>query len=194
MGDVVLVLDADDVGHLLCFLELHLGDGAEADVADEALLLEFEEGGERCLEGGVGGEDGRTEAEVDDGEGVEAEVAEVVVDGAGELLCGDGGEPGGVAAAAGADLGDEEEVFGIGVESFLDELVGDVRAVEVAGVDVVDAEADGLAKHGKGGGVIARRTPDVRAGELHGAVAEAVDGGRGAGKGEAAAEFGLGGH
>jgi hypothetical protein len=35
------------------------------------------------------------------------------------------------------------------VQSLADDLVGDVRAVEVAGVDLVDARRDGLAEDGK---------------------------------------------
>ena len=76
------------------------------------------------------------------------------------------------------------------MQGFADELVGDVGAVEVAGVNVVDAGVDGLAQNGKGGGVVAWRAEDVGSGKLHGAVAEAVHGGAGAGEGKGAAEGG----
>jgi hypothetical protein len=74
------------------------------------------------------------------------------------------------------DLGDDDEVAGIRVERLPDQPVGDVRAVEIAGVDVVDAAGDGLAQHGEGGGGVPGRTEHAGAGQLHGAVAEAADG------------------
>ena len=75
------------------------------------------------------------------------------------------------------------------MNGFFDDLVGDVRAVEVAGIDVVDAGFDGFAQNGDGGRAILRRAKDMRAGELHGAVAHAVDGHIGAGEGEGSTEI-----
>ena len=47
------------------------------------------------------------------------------------------------------------------MQSFLDNLVGDVRAVEVGGVDMVHARRDGFAEDGDGGiGILGRpKTP-----------------------------------
>jgi hypothetical protein len=56
------------------------------------------------------------------------------------------------------------------------ELIGDVRAIEIAGVDVVDPPRDRLAKHGEGRVVILRWAEYARSGELHGAVAHTVHG------------------
>jgi len=42
------------------------------------------------------------------------------------------------------------ESAGVGVQGFPDDLVGDVRAVEVAGVDVRDTQLHRLAQHGHG--------------------------------------------
>ena len=52
----------------------------------------------------------------------------------------------------------------------------DVRAVVVAGVDVGDAQLDGLAQHGDGCVAVRGRAEHARAGQLHGAVAHAGDG------------------
>src|SRR5258707_4189775 len=71
-----------------------------------------------------------------------------------------------------------------------DKLVGDVRAVEVGGVDMVDPERDRLAQHGERGVHITGRTPDMRAGELHGAVAHATQRCVAARQREAAAKMG----
>ena len=79
----------------------------------------------------------------------------------------------------------------IGMQRFFDDLVGDVRAVEVAGVDVVDACGDGLTQHGEGGGAVLGWSKDVGPGELHGSVAHAVDSEGGAGESEGAAEIGF---
>ena len=125
---------------------------------------------------------------------VQAEVAEVVVDGLLEEVGRGVHDPGAVVPAACADFGDEGEVVGVGMERLLDELVGDVGAVEVAGVDVVDAAGDGFAENGERRVRVLGGTEDVRAGELHGAVAHAVHGKGGAGEGEGAAEGRWWGH
>ena len=79
-------------------------------------------------------------------------------------------------AAHRADLGHDHEVFGIGMKRLANELVGDVRAIVIVGVDVVDVQRDCLAKHGEGRAAILRRAKHARAGELHGAVAHTVHG------------------
>jgi len=74
------------------------------------------------------------------------------------------------------------------VERLADHLVGDVGAIEVAGVDMVDAAGDRLAQYGEGGVAILGWAKYAGAGELHGAVTHAVDGavaeGGGAGGGD----------
>ena len=62
------------------------------------------------------------------------------------------------------------------MQRLADELVGDVRAVEVAGVDVVDAAGHRLAQHGERRVAVLRRPEHARAGELHRAIAHAVHG------------------
>ena len=117
-------------------------DVAQPDVADQALALQLGEHGERRLDRALGGAvDAEHAAQVDHLEHVEAEVAQVVVHRLGQLGGREGRQPGAVLAAPGADLGDDDEVVGIGMQRLADDLVGDVRAVEIAGVDVVDAAA-----------------------------------------------------
>ena len=57
-------------------------------------------------------------------------------------------------AAPRADLGDDYQVFGIRMKCFADELIGDVRPIVVAGVDVIDAARDGVAQPGERGFVV----------------------------------------
>jgi hypothetical protein len=77
-----------------------------------------------------------------------------------------------VLAAPGADLGDDDEIVGIGMERFADELIGNVRAIVVARVDVIDPARDRLAQHGDRAVAVPRRPEHARSGELHRAVAE----------------------
>jgi hypothetical protein len=161
---------------------------AYAEMTDQALLLEFGERGEGFLDGAFDWAGDAADAEIDDVEGVERQVAEVVVYGVDELLTRERVDPGLVFAAAGADLGDQYEAFRIGVECLFNDLVGDVRAVVVAGVDVVDAGRDCFLQDGMGFVHVTRRPIDAWAGELHCAIAHAVQGDGGAGEGEASAE------
>src|SRR5690606_28077677 len=54
------------------------------------------------------------------------------------------------------------------------DFIGDVRAVDVGGVDVDDPTLDGLAQHGDRSEAISRRTEHARPREQHGAVADAM--------------------
>src|SRR6185369_14895995 len=69
----------------------------------------------------------------------------------------------------------EAQAFGVRVQRLADELVDDVRAVVLRGVDVVDAELDRAAQDGERGVAVARRAEDAAAGELHGAESDPAD-------------------
>lgn len=60
------------------------------------------------------------------------------------------------------------------MECFADDLIGDVRAIEVAGVDVIHAIRDRFTEHRQGSLSIFRRPHDPGPGQLHGAVTQAV--------------------
>src|SRR5581483_10917020 len=77
-----------------------------------------------------------------------------------------------ILATPGTDLGDDHEILGIGMERLADELVRDVRTIEVAGIDVVHARGDGLAEDGQRRVTILRWAEHAGPGELHGTVAE----------------------
>ena len=59
------------------------------------------------------------------------------------------------------------------MQRFFDKLIGNVRAIEVAGVDVIDTEANNLAQDGERTVVICRRPEYMWTSELHGAVTHA---------------------
>ena len=84
-------------------------------------------------------------------------VAEVLLDVGAQFVGFLRRHPVALVVAAGADLADQREVLGIGVQRLADEFVGDVRAVELRGVDVVDAQLDGASEHGDRLVVVARR-------------------------------------
>ena len=92
----------------------------------------------------------RADAQVDDVEVVEAELADVLLDLAAQLLGPGRRQPVAGRVAAGADLGGDHEVVGVGREGRVDQLVGRAQLGEVerGGVDVVDAQLDGPAEHG----------------------------------------------
>ena len=73
-----------------------------------------------------------------------------------------------------ARLGGDHQVVGVGVEGLGDQLLADDRAVAVGGVDEVHATLHGGPEDGQRSLVVLRRAPDAVAGDLHGAVAEAV--------------------
>ena len=64
----------------------------------------------------------------------------------------------------------------IRVQRLTDDLIGDMRAVEVAGVDVIDASGNRLPQYGNCRRTILRRTPYVRTGKLHRSIANAIQG------------------
>ena len=116
-------------------------------------------------------------AQVDDVEHVEAEVAQVVVHRAASAPR--ARRPGSTRRPSprrAPTLVTITRSSRIGMQRLADDLVGDVRAVEVAGVDVVDAARDRLAQHGERGVAVLRRPEHAGPGELHGAVAEALHG------------------
>ena len=69
------------------------------------------------------------------------------------------------------------------MQRLADQLVGHVGAVELRGVDVVDAQLDCAPEYGERLVMVARRAEDTGPGKLHGAEADASDGVRAEGEG-----------
>src|SRR5262249_57966244 len=63
----------------------------------------------------------------------------------------------------------------IGMERLLDNLIRHMRAVEVAGVDMVHPGPSRLPQNSYRGIHVARRSPDLRAGKLHRPVTHPVE-------------------
>ncbi len=73
-------------------------------------------------------------------------------------------------------LGGDHHVVVVRVQRLAEQVLRHVRAVGVGGVEERHADLDRAPQHGERGVVVARRSPDALAGQLHGAVAEAYDG------------------
>ena len=70
-------------------------------------------------------------------------------------------------------LGDDPQLLRIRMERFFDKLIGYVRAIEVAGVDVGDTEPDDLAQDRECAVVVCWWPEYMRTSQLHGAVPHA---------------------
>lgn len=141
-------------------------------MADFAVFLEPDEG----FEGGFEGDGGIGDVELVEVDAFEAESVEASVDGLFEMAWAGVVDPLAGSGALPAALGGDDEAVGIGMEGLGDEVLGDVGAVGVGGVNEVDAELDGAAEGGNGGVAVFWGAPDAGAGEAHGSVAEAVYG------------------
>ena len=74
-----------------------------------------------------------------------------------------------------AAFGCDHQVLGVGVKRLGDQLLVDVRAVRVRGIEESAAELVGPAQHAKRGRPVLRRPPDLRPADPHGAEAQAID-------------------
>src|ERR1700733_7995196 len=148
---------------------------ADPDQVKLALAAEILEGAELLGEH-VAGSIGCHETEVYEVHPLHPRRPEVVLDTGAQLgrTPGRGPRPLGVWPAA--ELADELQIVRIGIQGVADQVVYDVRAVVLRGIDVVDAELDGATEHGAGGVRVARRSEHAGTGELHRAEADAVDG------------------
>src|SRR5580704_19430794 len=174
MDEVVVILHTDDLGNAARLVELARRHIAHAELANQALLLELGQCGKLFLDRALARSVNAADAQVDHVERVNPEVSEVVVDGALEVRSAECRDPGGVVSAHGTDLGHDHEVIGVGMKRLANKLIGDVWAIEIAGINVIDPAHHRFAQHGEGRVAIFRRSKHARPGELHGAVAQTV--------------------
>ena len=169
VDEVVGVLDRDDLGAIQRDSQVVEADAGQADAADQPFVARGDHGGQLTVEqlavdvadcAGIA----RVDPQVDGGQPVGAKGLQVLLDVGAQFvgfLC---GVPVALLITARADLAHQSQACGVRVECLADEFVGHLRAVELCGVDVVDAEVDGPAQDGERFIVVARRAEDPRAG------------------------------
>ncbi len=86
MRQVVLVLYTDDRRYLHAFGELAGCYGAKADMADQAPVLQLSQDGQGRLERGFDRSARAAEAQIDDIELLETEIAQIIVNGRGQVF------------------------------------------------------------------------------------------------------------
>ena len=69
----------------------------------------------------------------------------------------------------------DDKAWRIGPKRLSDQLVRDMRAVVVAGVDVVDSARDSLAQNGERHVVISRRPEHAGSRKVHGPIAHSMN-------------------
>ena len=114
-------------------------------------------------------------AVVNDVEHVQAQVAEVVVDGINQLLARNCVKPRFILAPPATQFGDYHQTIRIGMKRPFDDLVGDMRTVVVARIDMIDACRNRLSQNSYRTIDIARRSPHRRTGKLHRAIANSLE-------------------
>ena len=174
------VLHADDASCRDRGLDLVQRGVGDPDSGDLALVAERDHLGELVLERNGPGAFGKLvvgqSSQVDRAEALDVEGAQVVLDPGAQLGRGLGGDPTALCVALGSDLGDQEQVLGVRVQRFVDELVRHVRPVVLRRVDVVHAELDRTPQHRDGLVVVTRRPEHSGTGKLHGAEADPANG------------------
>ena len=86
VGEVEQVLHADDLGAVRGVPELFEADVAQADTSDETLVAGLDHGGQLIIEARVGAA-GAGQTEVDRGQLVDPQAAEIVFDALAQLAC-----------------------------------------------------------------------------------------------------------
>src|SRR5439155_7993281 len=114
-----------------------------------------------------------TNPQIDHIKGAEPEVCEVIINSFPELVRCERSRPISFRVSPRTDLGDDPQLLRIRMQCFFDQLIGDMRPIEVAGVDVIDSEPNDLAQDCDRAVVIFWWPEYMRTSELHGAVAHA---------------------
>src|SRR6516162_2128217 len=192
--DVVEVLDTNDLRDSLSLLELPGGNVAETDVTNQSLMLQVDKHTQRFFDGSFRWCHDSAKSKVDDVERIGTKIPKIAMNAVDQLLTRKGLNPRFVRAAPGAHFGDDYQASRVGMKGLFDNLIGNMRAVIIAGVDMVHASGDRLLQNRNCSVNIPWRSPDFGAGQLHRAVAHSVEAGRGTRKSECATQLRLFGH
>src|SRR6266404_5177667 len=175
VGHIVEVLDADYFGDRLSLSQLPRSDIAEAEMTDQSLLLEFGKHRQRFFDRSFRRFRYSSHSKVNHIQHVEPEISQVVVDGINQFVSRKRMRPGPVLTTARTNFGDDHKTVRIRMQRPLNNLVGDVWTIEVAGINVVHSRRDCLSQDLDGSFDIAWRSPNLWTSELHGAIAHTLD-------------------
>jgi hypothetical protein len=161
--EVVGVLDTDDVGDFKGPQQMLVGDVADPDSSDQALIVRGYQGTELVDESFV--HRGVVEqAQIDRGQSFDVKRSEIVLDAYAELVGIVIGQEGADLVAPATDLADQCQAVRVGGERFPDKLVDHRGPVVMGRVDVIDTGSNGLPQHGDRFIVVIWRTEYSRAG------------------------------
>src|SRR6267154_5622189 len=171
---IVEVLDADYFGDRLSLSQLLRSDIAEAEMTDQSFLLEFGKHRQRFFDRSFRRFRYSSHSKVNHIQYVEPEISQVVVDGINQFLSRKRMNPGLVLTTTSTHFGDDHKTVRIRMQCPLNDLIGNMWTIEVAGIDVVHPHRDCLSQTLDGSVDIARRSPNLWTGELHCTVAHPV--------------------
>src|ERR1700693_2862646 len=191
VSHVVKVLHADNLGNRLTLCHLSGADVAQAEMTNQSLTLKLRQHGQRLFDRPLGWPQHGSHPEIDDIQCVESKISQIVMNSIDQLLTRKRMNPRFVHWPASTDFGDDHQSIWIRMKRLFDDLVGHMRAVKIAGIDVVDPCRNSLSENSYCSVNITRRSPNLRTGKLHGAVAHSLQTYRSTGKCEAAAKIYL---
>ena len=172
IGEAIPILHGHDGDDLACALEVLKGHVGQGDVADLSLLLQAGQ----CFHRGVEGDRGVGNVELVDVDAIEMQAGQAAFDRLFKMFGAGVVNPLARTDARPSTFGGDHQTDWIGSERFGNQLLGDIGAIGVGGVDEVDSKLNGATQCRECSSAIVGRSPDAFAGEAHGAVTEAVDG------------------
>src|SRR5215469_13353207 len=162
--DVVEVLDTNDLRDSLSLLELPGGNVAETDVTNQSLMLQVDKHTQRFFDGSFRWCHDSANSQVDDVERIGSKIPKIAMNAVDQLLTRKGLNPRFVCPAPGAHFGNDYQASRIGMKGLFDNLIGNMRAVIIAGVDMVHASGDRLSQNRNCSVNIPWRSPNFGAG------------------------------
>jgi hypothetical protein len=161
--EIVGVLHTDDVGDFKCPQELSMGDVADADPGDQAVVPRGYQGAELVDKPFVGYV-GVQHAQVYGGELLDTERRKILFDTRAELIRVIVGQDRAETVPADGDLADQRQFVAVRVKCFPDQLIDHPGPVVLGSVNVIDTGIDSRTQHGDCFVAIPRRTENAVAG------------------------------
>src|SRR5208282_89214 len=144
-------------------------------MTNQSLTLELRKHTQRFFDRLLGWPHDGSNPEVDDIQRIESEISEIIMDGIDQLLARKRMNPRFVLWPPSTYLGDYHQSLWIGMKRPFDDLVGDMRTVKIARINVIDPGRDSLSQNTYCSVNITRRSPHPRTGKLHRTIAHSLE-------------------